>query len=207
MNAIQLLKDDHSKVKRLFNSLTETTERATKRRKQLLGEIERELKIHAKLEEELFYPAFRKAAESARKKDDREIFFEATEEHHVVDLVLPELIGAATDSEEFGARAKVLKELVEHHIEEEEKGMFARARALMDRETLADLGELMEARKASLEAQWKNPILRPIKRIGGAIDKMVPTSVKNAKVAAISKVMSTGRSSKKGSRSAREQRA
>lgn len=205
MNALSMLKEDHRKVKSILSSLSETTERATKRRKQLLDQLAREVKIHAKIEEEVFYPAFKKAAQ--RKKEDKELFFEATEEHHVVDLVLPELQGAAVDSEEFGARAKVLKELIEHHIQEEEKQMFARARALMGMEVLNALGEKMAKRKASLEAQWDNPILAPIKKVGGMIDRMVPTSVKNAKATVIGKAM--GRTTKSSSRSriAREQRA
>lgn len=205
MNALSMLKEDHQKVKKILASLSETTERATKRRKQLLDQLAREVKIHAKIEEEVFYPAFKKAAE--RKKEDKELFFEATEEHHVVDLVLPELQGAAVDSEEFGARAKVLKELIEHHIQEEEKQMFARARALMGVEVLNALGEKMAKRKASLEAQWDNPILAPIKKVGGMIDRMVPTSVKNAKATVIGKAMGRTTKSSSRSRTAREQRA
>lgn len=209
MNALTLLKDDHAKVKKILSKLEKTTERATKTRRELVAQLEREIKIHSKIEEELFYPAFLKAIE--KKKDDRELFFEANEEHHVVDLLLPELKGSALDSEEFGAKASVLKELIEHHIEEEEKEMFKKARAKMSVQLLNKLGEMMDARKRSLEAQWDNPVLRPLKKVGGLIDKMVPTSVKNAKGAAIAKVMPKdgGKSQRKSSRSetSRERRA
>src|ERR1700694_1280607 len=117
-NAITLLKSDHVKVKRLLRELEATTERAVKERERLLGEIERELKIHSQIEEELFYPAFKKAAEDPKAED---LCYEATEEHHVVDMVLPELKSTSAKAPEFGAKAKVLKELVEHTADEEEQ--------------------------------------------------------------------------------------
>src|SRR5262245_64031581 len=87
-DAISLLKADHVKVRSLLRDLEQSTERATTKREELLEAIERELKIHTTIEEEIFYPAFRNAAE---KKEDRKLYFEAIEEHHVVDTVLPEL--------------------------------------------------------------------------------------------------------------------
>jgi len=86
------------------------------------------------------------------KKDDRKLYFEAVEEHHVVDMVLPELQKADVSSEEFGAKAKVLKDLVEHHIEEEESEMFPKARKVMDKSTLTKLGEAMQQRRTELLA-------------------------------------------------------
>jgi hemerythrin-like domain-containing protein len=137
-DAITLLKQDHQKVRELLGQLEETTEKATGKREKLLATIEQELAIHTRIEEEIFYPAFR---EAARKKDDAKLYYEAVEEHHVVDLVLPEIKGADVESDEFAAKAKVLKDLVEHHAEEEETEMFPRARKLMDREELLRLGE------------------------------------------------------------------
>ena len=94
----------------------------------------------------MFYPAFRDAAE---RSDDRKLYYEAVEEHHVVDLVLPEIKGTGTDTEQFAAKAKVLKDVVEHHAEEEETEMFPRARKLMGRDELERLGaELVKAREA-----------------------------------------------------------
>lgn len=145
-DAIAQLKADHEKMRGLLGELEETTEKATGKREQLLAAIEQELTIHTRIEEEVFYPAFRDAA---RKKDDAKLYFEAVEEHHVVDLVLPEIKGADVKSDEFAAKAKVLKDLVEHHAEEEETEMFPRARKLMDREELLRLGEkLARAREA-----------------------------------------------------------
>lgn len=145
-DAIALLKEDHRKVRALLSELEDTTERASAKREELLTTIEQELTIHTKIEEEIFYPAFRDAAE---KKDDKDLYYEALEEHHVVDLVLPEIKETDADSEEFGAKAKVLKDLVEHHAEEEETEMFPRAQKLMDREELIRLGgELAQAKES-----------------------------------------------------------
>ncbi|HUG35783.1 MAG TPA: AarF/UbiB family protein [Candidatus Limnocylindrales bacterium] len=82
-------------------------------------------------------------------KEDRKLYFEAIEEHHVVDMVRPEIKGTDAGSDEFPAKAKVLKELIEHHTEEEETEMFPRARKLMDREALVRLGvELVKAKES-----------------------------------------------------------
>lgn len=142
-DAIALLREDHRKVMELLESL----ERATgARRTKLLGQIEQELTVHTQIEEEIFYPAYR---EAARKKDDQTMYYEAVEEHNVVKTFLPEA-GSGENNEELKAKAKVLKELVEHHAEEEEKDMFPRAKQTMEREELRELGERMEARKREL---------------------------------------------------------
>src|SRR5881392_4464037 len=124
-NAIALLKSDHATVKRLLRELDGTTERATKERKRLVDKIEEELKIHSQIEEELFYPTFKKAAEDTEAED---LFYEATEEHHLVDILLPALKSTSTKAPEFAAKAKVLKDLIEHHAQEEETQMFTQAR-------------------------------------------------------------------------------
>ncbi|HVG25908.1 MAG TPA: hemerythrin domain-containing protein [Thermoanaerobaculia bacterium] len=142
-DAIALLKEDHRTVMGLLESL----ERATgARRTKLLGQIEQELQVHTQIEEEIFYPAYRDAG---RKKDDQTMYYEAVEEHNVVKAFLPEAKGGANKEAEK-AKAKVLKELVEHHAEEEEKEMFPRARQVMERDELRELGERMAARKKEL---------------------------------------------------------
>jgi hemerythrin-like domain-containing protein len=148
-DAIALLKKDHEKVRDLLSKLEKSAERGGDRAMQLYTQVESEVKVHSQIEEEIFYPAFRDAAQ---KKDDKKMFFEAKEEHHVVDLVMPEL--SDTDGqEEFAAKAKVLKELIEHHADEEEKEMFPRARKLFDRDELRELGERLEQRKAELQGR------------------------------------------------------
>lgn len=148
MDAIALLKQDHKAVKALLTELADTTNRAQKTRTELLQKIATEIKVHAAIEEEIFYPAFKAAGEKA---DDGKMFFEALEEHRAAgDLVLPDLLKTDVQSDQFGGRAKVLKELIEHHADEEEKEMFPRARQLMDKAQLEQLGERMAQRKAEL---------------------------------------------------------
>jgi hemerythrin-like domain-containing protein len=148
-DAIALLKADHDKVRELLGELEETTERATGKREKLLATIEQELKLHTKIEEEIFYPAFRDAVST---KEDRKMYYEAKEEHHVVKLVLPEVHENGGSLEEFAAKAKVLKELVEHHADEEEDEMFPEARKVLSRAELRDLGVRMAERKKELGA-------------------------------------------------------
>jgi len=181
-NAITMLKSDHAAVKRLLRELEETTARGTKVRERLVSDIERELKIHSQLEEELFYPTFKKMAEDSEAED---LFYEATEEHHVVDMVLPELKATSAKAPEFAAKSKVLKELIEHHVREEEGEMFPQARRLMTDEQLRELGDAMEARKKTLKAMWTNRALKPVKMVQSAMQKVMPTKMKNAKANAI----------------------
>lgn len=185
-NAVTMLKADHAAVKRLLRELSETGDRAAKQRENLAARIERELKMHAQLEEEIFYPAFKAAAKGTEAED---LFFEASEEHHLVDMVLPALMAANPKSHEFAAKAKVLKDLIEHHVKEEEGQMFAQARELFDDDQLRELGEMMEERRTSIEAMWDNPLLRPAKKLQGVVHKMLPTKVKTAKATAVGKAM------------------
>ena len=145
-DAISILKADHKKVKGLLEELEQTTDRAAKKRAKLLSQIDTELHVHTQIEETIFYPAFRDAVE---KKEDREMYFEALEEHHVVKLVLPEIGNTDPSSEPFAAKAKVLKELVTHHAKEEEREMFPEVKK--GKLDLKALGAEMAARKVELE--------------------------------------------------------
>jgi hemerythrin-like domain-containing protein len=152
MDAIQLLKADHTKVKELLAELAETTTRAVKKRADLLAEINVNLKAHNTIEEEIFYPAFKEAGE----KEEAKMYYEALEEHRAAgDLVLPDLLNTKPDSEKFSGRAKVLKELIEHHVKEEEGQMFKEAKKLLSVEELAQLGKRMEQRKAEVIKELK----------------------------------------------------
>ncbi|MGN6479881.1 hemerythrin domain-containing protein [Luteibacter sp.] len=150
MDAISLLKEDHKLVKSLLEELTESTTRAVKRRGELLEKIHVNLKAHTTIEEEIFYPAFK----AAGKKEEEKMYYEALEEHRAAeDLVLPDLLNTDPSTEQFSGRAKVLKELIEHHIEEEEKEMFKDAKTLLSKDELADLGAKMQERKEALLAE------------------------------------------------------
>jgi len=147
MDAIKLLKDDHAKVKKLLTELETTTERGVKTRQELFGRIKDELTVHEIIEEEIFYPALR---DHPRAK---EIVLEGYEEHNVVDRLLGELEQLAFDDETWGPKAKVMKENIEHHIEEEESEMFKQARSVFDRDDLEALGDRMDARKRDAQRQ------------------------------------------------------
>jgi hemerythrin-like domain-containing protein len=141
VDAITLLKDDHAKVKKMLTALEETTERAVKTRQEGLAELKRELQIHEAIEEEIFYPALKQHAEA------KEIVLEAYEEHDVVDTIMGEIERTPVEDERWAAKFKVMKENLEHHIEEEEGEMFKHARDVFDRETLEELGRQMKERK------------------------------------------------------------
>ena len=152
MDAIQLLKADHKKVKELLAELAATTTRGVKKRADLLSEININLKAHNMIEEEIFYPAFKKAGE----KEEAKMYYEALEEHRAAgDLVLPDLLNTKPDSEQFSGRAKVLKELIEHHVKEEEGQMFKDAKKLFSSEELDQLGKRLEQRKAEVMKELK----------------------------------------------------
>jgi hypothetical protein len=141
MDAIELLKADHDKAKKLMAELAETTERGVKTREQKWTKLLKELTIHENIEEEIFYPALH---EHEKLKD---IVLEALEEHHLVDDIVEQLKDTPFEDEHWAAKFKVTKENVEHHIEEEEGPMFKAVRREFTADELDDLGTRMELRK------------------------------------------------------------
>lgn len=150
MNAFQLLKDDHQKVSGIFQQLEPTTERAEKTRTELFAKLKEELDIHTKVEESIFYPAIKQAAQT------REIVLEGFEEHHVIKMLLKELDSMPVDTEQWAAKLKVLQENVEHHVEEEEQEMFQKAREVLSEDDINRLGAEMEQMKEQLKSQTKS---------------------------------------------------
>ena len=155
IDAIALLKKDHQTVRRLLKKLASSAETRRSEAVTVLRQIENELKVHTQIEEEIFYPAFRDAVEG---KEEEHIYYEALEEHHVVDLVMPEIESTGRNSEEFPAKAKVLKDLVEHHAEEEESEMFPKARKAMGAAELRELGLRLQKRKEQLMGEFTGRI-------------------------------------------------
>ena len=151
MDAIALLKTDHEKVKRLLNALESTTERGVKTRTELFATLKGELTLHEIVEEEIFYPEL-KAHPKAK-----DIVLEGYEEHHVVDALIGELEALDVADETWGAKAKVMKENIEHHTEEEEGEMFRKARQVFDASELDDLGRRM-ARKQTAGREMGTPV-------------------------------------------------
>jgi hemerythrin-like domain-containing protein len=146
MDAFELLKKDHEKVSAIFEKLEPTTERATKTREELFVQLKQELDIHANVEETILYPVLKREAET------RDITFEAYEEHSIVKQLLTELEALPVDQEQWTAKLKVLKENVEHHVEEEESEMFKMAREALSQEQIEDLGTRIEAAKQKQKA-------------------------------------------------------
>ena len=142
MNAFELLKADHDKVGKLLDQIAETTERGVKTREELFTKVKTELDIHAQIEETIFYPALEEADET------RDITLEAYEEHRLVKQLLSELESMSKDSEEWTAKFSVLKENVEHHVEEEEGELFPKAKKVLSKEDQETLGTRMEKAKA-----------------------------------------------------------
>jgi hypothetical protein len=144
MDALQLLKADHDKVKKMLEDLDSTTERGVKTREEGFAKLRQELEAHEAIEEEIFYPALK---EHPKAKD---IVLEAYEEHNVVDMVVGEIEGVSYDDETWGAKFTVLKENLEHHIDEEETEMFKQARQVFEKDELEELGGRMAERKDEL---------------------------------------------------------
>ncbi len=146
MNAFTLLKEDHKKVSGIFEKLEGTTERAEKTREELFAQLKQELEIHAHVEETIFYPELRREAET------RAITLEGFEEHKDIKAALAEVGATDVTSELWAVRLKVLKELVEHHVGEEEGEMFKSAREVLTTEQIEELGARMEEEKKAQKA-------------------------------------------------------
>jgi hemerythrin-like domain-containing protein len=139
MDALKLMKTEHDMFKDLLTKLDETTERAVKTRQETFARLKAELVSHEEMEEQIFYPALQEA-----RKKAKDIVLEGYEEHHVADLIVAELSSLPVDEEQWSAKLSVLKESIEHHIEEEEGEMFEHARKAFDAKELDALGEQMK---------------------------------------------------------------
>lgn len=146
MDAFELLKNDHKKVAQLFKEIESAS---GQQKTQLFSRLKRELDVHAHIEEKVFYPALENTDEA------REITLEAYEEHKVVKDLLAELAGGGAPNDEWNAKLTVLRENVEHHVEEEEGELFGKARRALSREQIERFGAEMEAEKA--RKQGSNP--------------------------------------------------
>ena len=142
-DAITLLEADHRRMEDLLAQGEQTSARGAKKRTELLNTLTRELNAHELIEEKVLYPALQSHPEA------KDIVLEGYQEHHVADLIVDELHGLARDDEQWGPKFKVLKENIEHHIQEEEGEMFRTARGLFSREQLQELGTTMARMKAA----------------------------------------------------------
>jgi hemerythrin superfamily protein len=139
-DATTLLRADHKLVSVLFADYEKT--RSTAKKKELVSQICTELTVHARVEEEIFYPAVKLAL-----KDD-EMIPEATVEHATLKALIAEVEGVEPDGEMFDARIKVMSEYVKHHVKEEQNEMFPMAQS--SKLDMVALGAKLAERKAEL---------------------------------------------------------
>ena len=143
VDAITLLTDDHENVKQMFEQYEGLGDRAHATKKKLAMQICIELTKHAEAEEEIFYPAVR-----AARKDNEDLIDEATVEHASAKDLIAQIMEMEATEDLFDAKVKVLSEMVEHHVEEEEGEMFPKARAAgLD---MMLLGQQIAERKAQI---------------------------------------------------------
>jgi hemerythrin superfamily protein len=142
MDAIQLLKNDHKRVEKIFSDL----ENKTDDRRALFPELDRELTVHAEIEEKIFYPAAKQA------EPTRDLVLESLEEHKQIKMVLADLEQTDMRTAEWGADLKVLKEDVMHHVGEEEDDLFPKIQKILPKQQLEELGTRMEEMKMQLLA-------------------------------------------------------
>ena len=153
-DAIALLKEDHEKVKQLFKDFEGAS--GSGRKEKLAREICRELIVHSKIEEEIFYPA-------CKGKVEEDLLKEGYVEHDAAKLLIAEILDGEPSDDFYDAKVKVLQEEIEHHIEEEEKGkdsIFAQARK--NDLDLEAVGEKLAERKAELMKETESgPLPKP----------------------------------------------
>jgi hemerythrin-like domain-containing protein len=141
--AIELLTEQHREVEELFEQYEAAA--TAKEKSELFEEIADQLAIHAKIEEQFFYPAVR-----AKKTED--MVLEAFVEHISVKRLLADLLDNEPEDPTFDAQMKVLKEQVEHHVEEEENQLFPAAKKVLNREELVVLAQEMLALQTELQS-------------------------------------------------------
>jgi hemerythrin-like domain-containing protein len=145
--ALDMLKEDHDKVKKAFRDFEKLDREDTEAMQQLVQTVCEELKVHAALEEEIFYPAVREAI------DDEDIMNEAQVEHETAKMLIEQLENMGPEDPNYQATFTVLGEYVKHHIKEEEDEMFAEAKKTdLDFE---DLGARMRERKTELMGEMQ----------------------------------------------------
>jgi len=143
----QMLKKDHVEVKGILGQLTETKE--SKKREELFQKLREELVPHMKAEESTFYQPL------LAKKEAREDALEGVEEHHVSEMVLKELEKTPKGEDQWGAKMGVFKELVEHHIKDEESKVFKSAEKALDHDEFQNIMKKFDQEKQKIKKTLK----------------------------------------------------
>ena len=164
MDPFELLKKDHETVSKLFDRIEVASGKA---KIDVFKRIKSELDLHTHIEETIFYPAIEKANET------RALTLEAYEEHKVVKELLAELDSANGVSDEWKAKLKVLRENVEHHVDEEENELFDKANDVLTGEEAERLGDRMRDEKVKQGASAPEP--DPAREGPGLLQKIANT--------------------------------
>jgi hemerythrin superfamily protein len=146
-DAIALLKTDHATVKKLFEQEEKLNKRDSEKKAGTFSQIKDALEVHATIEEEIFYPAVKKARSEHVKDEVRKGY----EEHQRIKTLLAEIASITPADETYDMKIKVLKEDVEHHVKDEEGEMFTDAKKFLGESRLLELGTELQARKQQLE--------------------------------------------------------
>jgi hemerythrin superfamily protein len=133
MNILDLLKQDHEKTRYLFDRIEKNEKKGTSALQKLFSELEEELVIHMEGEERFFYSALEQHEEA------RDKVLEGYEEHQVVKTLLGTFTSMAVDDERWRAKMTVLNQIVEHHLQEEEKEIFKIARKELEKNQMAEM--------------------------------------------------------------------
>jgi iron-sulfur cluster repair protein YtfE (RIC family) len=133
MSATELLEKQHRTVEHIFSKLESDHSKA----EELVTELANNLAAHMTIEQEIFYPAIQNV--------DRKQVYESYEEHALAEVALKRLLAADTESDEFQARVTALKELIQHHVKEEEEELFPEVEKALGKEKLNELGTEMKA--------------------------------------------------------------
>jgi len=169
-DAIAMLKDDHKKVAQLFEQFDQLNDADVVKKTVIVGQICTELKVHAQLEEEIFYPAAREAI------DEEDLIDEAEAEHADAKELIAQLESLEPDDDEYDRKVQLLNEEIDHHVKEEEGELFPKViEAQVD---TTDLGQQMMQRKEELKAEIGEPdapgedLQPPAARPGGRKDSL-----------------------------------
>ena len=145
MNVLELLKEDHSNVKSLFEKFDRTDKSSQEKKTELFEKMRRELKLHSRAEEEIFYPALK-----ALNGEGRRLVSEALKEHRDVDELLTQISRLKPCGKNFDDKMETLIENVDHHVQEEEEEIFRLAEENCSEGQLEELGQQIEDRKKIL---------------------------------------------------------
>lgn len=149
MNILTALKTDHKELKKILSDIEDTTERAGKTRLALFKKFKEEIVAHARAEEQVVYEKLKGIVD----KEDRDTILEGYEEHYLVDKLIPEIEKLSPTDEVWTAKVTVVKEMLEHHIKEEEDEIFAMVRKEFDPDALEIMADRFEALKAKKKAK------------------------------------------------------